>query len=116
MVLVVEHGSSRSGRWLRRHRLRIALRTALAEGVLVLLDVIPGWTAIVLAIGLVGFYLVAGRSLRNDGARQLSWIAAVSQLLVALVPALVALLTLAAIAVLVLIAAAALVLLFVDRR
>ena len=116
MVLVAAHGSSRTGRWLRQHRLRLALWTAVAEGVLVLFDVIPGWVAVALAGALVLFYVVVGRRLSSESARQIAWVGAVSQLLVALVPALVALLTIAAIAALVIIAAVALVLLFADRR
>lgn len=116
MVLVIEHGSTRGGRWLRRQRARLALWVAVAEGVLVLLGVIPGWTAFFVAVALLAFYVLVGRNLPTDSARQLSWIAAFSQLFVALLPLLVAVLTVAAIVVLIALAAAALALLFLDRR
>jgi hypothetical protein len=116
VVLVVEHGSTRGGRWLRRQRLKIALWVAVAEGVLVLAGVIPGWTAIALGVALVLFYVVVGRRLSHDTARHVSWIGAVSQLLVALLPVLVGLLTMIAIIALVVFAAVALALLFLDRR
>ena len=116
MVLVVEHGSSRGGRWLRRHRARVALWLAVTEGALVLFGVIPAWTALAVAALLVLFYVLVGRTLQNDAARQLTWIGAVSQLLVALLPLLVALVTITAVIALVVIAAVALALLFLDRR
>jgi hypothetical protein len=115
-VAVVEHGSSQRGRWLRRYRARLALWVAVAEGVLVLLGVIPTWTALIVAGGLLLFYVLVGRNLPTDTARQLSWIAAVSQLFVALLPVLVALLTIVAVIALVVLAVVALALLAVDRR
>ncbi len=116
MAVVVEHGSTRGGRWLRRNRLRLALWIAVLEGLLVLLDVIPGWTAIGVAAVLLLFYVFLGRNVPSDTIREVSWIAAVSQLLVAILPVLVALLTMVAIIALVVIAAIALALLFLDRR
>jgi hypothetical protein len=116
VALVVEHGSSRGGRWLRRNRLRFAFWIAVVEGVLVLFDVIPTWTALAVAALLLLFYLFVGRNLPSDAGREVSWIAAVSQLLVALLPILLALLTMVAIIALVVIAAIALALLFLDRR
>ena len=81
-----------------------------------LFDVIPGWIAIAVAVALVGFYILVGRNLSPDSARQASWIGAVSQVLVAALPLLVALLTMVAIVALVVLAAVALALLFLDRR
>jgi hypothetical protein len=43
---VVEHGGSRSSRWLHERRLRVAAILAVLEGLLVALDVIPSWLAI----------------------------------------------------------------------
>jgi hypothetical protein len=116
VALVVEHGSSRGGRWLRRNRLRFAFWIAVVEGVLVLFDVIPLWTALGVAALLLLFYLFVGRNVPSDAGRELSWIAALSQLLVAILPVLAALLTMVAIIALVVIAAVALALLFLDRR
>lgn len=116
MVLVVEHDSSRGSRWLRRYRTRLALWVAVAEGALVLLGVIPGWTALLVAAGLLLFYVLIGRNLPSDSVRQLTWIAAVAQLFVALLPLLVAVVTVAAVVALVVIALVALALLAFDRR
>ena len=116
MVLVVEHGSSAGGRWLRRYRTRLALWVAIAEGALVLLGVVPGWTALLVAAGVLVFYALVGRNLPTDSARQIAWIAAVAQLFVALLPILVAFVTVAAIVALVVLALVALALLAFDRR
>ena len=112
----VEHKATRSGRWLRDRRLKLALGIAIVEGILVVLDVIPGWVALVVGVVVVAFYVARGRELRSDSARQASWIAAASQVLVALVPVLMFVVTAAAILALAVLAVMALVLLFADRR
>jgi hypothetical protein len=114
-VPVVEHRSSATARWLRARRLRFALWTALAEGLLVLLHAIPWWFSILLAIGTIGFFFTFGRQLRSYTLRQVSWIAAVSQGLVILVPLLVLMLGWLALLAVVLIAVAAVVVLFSRR-
>jgi|SRR5437588_4321242 len=112
---VIEHGSSRSGRWLRARRTRIALWIAVIEGLLVAVHVIP-WVAGILAAALVvvlAFWVL--RNVHSDTVHQLAWIAGVSQAFVALVPILVIVigtLALIAVAVLALVALAAL---FADR-
>ena len=113
---VLEHGTTRSGRWLRDNRIRLALAIAVSEGVLVAFDVIDGTLAILVAFVLILFYFAFGRKLRWDWARESSWVAATSQGFVALVPILVIVIgTLAVIGVAV-IAVVALVLLFAERR
>jgi hypothetical protein len=113
---VLEHGTSRSGRWLRENRVRLALGIAVVEGVLVAFDVIDWIPALLVAALLVLFYFTYGRKLHWDWAREATWVAATSQVFVALVPVLVIVVgTLALIGVAV-IAVVALVLLFADRR
>ena len=112
----LEHGTSRAGRWLRARRLRIALWIAVLEGVLVVFDVISGWIALLAAAIVILFYLIVGRELRAGAVRQSTWILAMSQVFVALVPVLVFVvgaLALIAVGLLALIALAAL---FADRR
>jgi hypothetical protein len=111
----IEHRSSRTGRWLRARRLRLALWIAVIEGVLVVFDLIPGWTALVVGAIIVAFYFFVGRELRSDTIRQASWVAATSQLLVALIPVLLFVVGTVAIVVLALLAVVALVVLFADR-
>ena len=113
---VLEHRSTPGGRWLRARRLRIALGIALVEGLLVVLDVVDWWVAIVVSVVAIGFYLVAGRELRSYAGRQVSWIAAAAQALVVLVPILVVVISWLAIVALVILAVVALVLLLSDRR
>jgi hypothetical protein len=83
---VVEHGTTRAGRWLRARRLRTAGILAVAEGLLIVVHAIPKWAALIVAAAIVAVYLWAGRNVRWDTARQLGWIVAVWQALVLLVP------------------------------
>src|SRR5262245_1171772 len=79
---VVEHGASRSGRWLRERRLRIALAIALVEAIIVAFDEsVSRWTVILVAVAALAIYLWGRRSVRNDTARQVIWIVAASQAL-----------------------------------
>jgi hypothetical protein len=113
---VIEHDSTPGGRWLRERRLRIAIWIAVIEGVLVAFKVISWWVAVPLAAIAIAFYLYSGRDLKNDRFRNIAWIAATSQALVALVPVLVVVVgTLALIAVAAL-AGIALFMLLTDRR
>jgi hypothetical protein len=112
----IEHRSSRPGRWLRAQRVRVALAIALAEAVLVLVGFIPAWLALLVGAAIVAFYFLVGRNLRQDTIRQASWTAALSQILVALVPVLVFFIGVLAVFGLVALAVLALVVLFADRR
>jgi hypothetical protein len=113
---VVEHGTSRLGRWLRERRVRVALWIAVIEGVLVVFHAISWPIALIVAIAVVVMYFSAGNRLRSDLAGQIAWIAAVSQALVALVPVFVFIVGTLALIIVALLAVVALVLLFSDRR
>jgi hypothetical protein len=113
---VVEHGTSRPGRWLRERRVRVALWIAVIEGVLVVFHAISWPIALIVAIAVVVMYFSAGNRLRSDVAGQIAWIAAVSQALVALVPVFVFIVGTLALIIVALLAVVALVLLFSDRR
>jgi hypothetical protein len=112
----LEHGSSRSGRWLRSRRLQLALWLAVAEGLLVVVGIIPVWLALVVAAATLVFYLFVGRTIRADGVRQTLWVVAASQVLVALVPLLLLVLGVLAIMALVVLAGIAVVVLLANRR
>lgn len=113
---VLEHGSSRSGRWLRANRTRIALWIAVIEGALVVFDVIDVFPALLVAGLVVGAYFWLGQRMRPGLAKDALWVGAVSQAMVALVPVLVLVVgTLALIAVGIL-AAVVLILLLTGRR
>jgi hypothetical protein len=112
----LEHGSTRSGRWLRRYRLRIAVWIAVVEGLLIVLDVIPWWPALLVAAVLLAFWWFVGRNTRSDSVREGSRIAAASQAMMALIPIFVAVVGFLAILVLALLGVAAVLLLFSDRR
>ena len=112
---VLEHGSSRSGRWLRGRRFRATLWIAAGEGLLYLVHVLHWWEAVSLAAIAVLFWLYAGRQNHSDLVRQVSWILAVSQLLVLCVPIALAIVTAFAIGVVAILAIAALIFLFTER-
>jgi hypothetical protein len=112
----IEHREGPASRWLRERRLKIALGVALVEGILVVVDVIPEWVAIVIGAAIVAYWWVAGRNYRWQLPRQVSWTAAMSQVFVALVPVLAFVLTALAIVALVILAIVALVALLADRR
>ena len=114
--LTIEPGHSRLGRSLRENRLRIALLVALVEGILVLVGEIAWWAVVLVAIVAVAVYVSNGRKAGRQEVREVSWIFAVSQLAVVLVPALALVLTAFAVIALVLLAVVALVVLLRDRR
>lgn len=116
MSYAIEHGSSRTGRWLRENRLRITLAIAAVEGLLYLFGVLSWWVAVLFAAITGAFWWYAGRSHRSDVVRHVSWILAASQLLVVCVPLALGLVKAVAIAVVALLAIAALIFLFTDRR
>ena len=112
----LELRESRSGLWLRARRLRLALLVGLVESVLVLVGD-SGWYWVLAAAAVaVAFYLFVGRSLRFHATRELSWIAAASQLIAVLVPLLWVLVKAVAIVALVVMAVVLLVMLLADRR
>jgi hypothetical protein len=111
----IEHGSSRTGRWMRERRIRFTLWLATIEGVLYLFHVVHWWAAVALALVFVAIWFYAGRTSRSDTVRQLTWILAAAQLLVLLVPIVLAVAKVVAIAVVALIAVAALIFLFTER-
>jgi hypothetical protein len=82
----IDHGSSRSGRWLRERRIKIALWIAVIEGLLVAVHVINRWVAIAVAAAAIALYFFTGRESRSYTARQVSWILAASQAIVVLIP------------------------------
>jgi hypothetical protein len=113
---VLEHRTTRSERWLRRYRTRIAFWIAVVEGLLLVVGAVNRWAALLIAVLIIVGYFAFVRQISWPIAREIGWIAAVSQALVALVPILVILVgTLALIAVGVL-AIVALIVLFGDRR
>lgn len=112
----VEHREGRFAPLVRRRRVHLILWIVLVEGILVLFGAIPWWSVLVLAAAAFAVYVLFGRGHGNQLVREVSWIAAVSQLVVVLVPVLAVILTALAVVALVVVAVGVLVLLLLDRR
>ena len=68
--------------WLWANRLKLAIAIAVIEGLVVAFEKdFSRITVIVIAIPVILFYLLAGRTLETRIARELSWILAMSQAL-----------------------------------
>jgi hypothetical protein len=113
----IDHGTSRTGRWLRARRNRFALIVALVESIVVVIfHDVSRWTVIGLAVVAFVLYWFAGRASRSDTFRQTSWIFATSQLLAVLAAILAFILLWTAILAAVVFAVIALFFVFTDRR
>jgi hypothetical protein len=113
---VIEHQSSRTGRWLRARRVRISLWIAVIEGLVVAFEKdFSRWTVIIVAVPLLALYLVWGRNATSDTMRQISWIAASSQALAVVVVVLSFIIAWLALVIAGIFAAIALLFLLVDR-
>jgi hypothetical protein len=95
---------------------RIAAAVALVEGILIVFDAISGWAAIAVAAVVLAFYFAVGRHLRRDVARDASWTAALSQVLVVFVPVATFVFGVVVLLALAVLAAVALFVLVADRR
>jgi Ca2+/Na+ antiporter len=113
---VIEHQETPRAAGLRRNRLRFALGIAALEGLAVIVGAIPWWVVVLLAAGAVALYLTVGRDHERGEVRQATWIAAVSQLLVVLVPVAIVVATFLAVGIVALVAIGLLVALLTDRR
>lgn len=113
---MTDPAESRRGLWLRERRLWLALLIGIVESILVLVNGVGWFVVVALAAVAVAFYVFVGRSSRYHAVRELSWIAAASQLIAVLVPVLWELVRIVAIVVLAVLAAGFLVLLLADRR
>jgi hypothetical protein len=112
---VLDHGTTKSGRWLRANRIKLAIWIAVAEGLLIIVGALPRLPTMFLAIVIVGLYFWLGRRVTFDTGRQVFWVAAASQALVALIPILVIVVGTFALIAIGFIAVIALILLFSDR-
>ena len=113
---VLEHGTTRTGRWLLRYRTKIAFAIAVVEAILLVAGAISRPAALLVAVLVIVGYLWLGRKLRPPLLRDLAWIAAVSQALVALVPLLLFVVTAVAVVAVAILAVVALVILLSRRR
>ncbi|MGD0272731.1 MAG: hypothetical protein ABSB96_03265 [Gaiellaceae bacterium] len=111
----IEHGSSKSSRFLHANRFRIALIIVIVEALLVAFNAIALWLAVVIAAGVLVLYLL-GRHELSGSARELAWIVAASQAVGVLVFVLTLVAIVLVIVALVVLALAALGALLIERR
>ena len=104
-----------SNGFLRTYRLRISLWTAVIEGLLVVVGVIPHVVVYVLAVVAVVFWVSAGRTYKSATARQAAWIFTASQAIAVLVPIFLFVAKIIAIFAIALMAVVALIFLFAER-
>ena len=113
----IDHGTSKTGRWLRARRTRIVLWIAVLEGILVALTHdFTKWTVVAIAIPVLAVYVFWGRNARSDTVRQVAWIAGASQALAVVVAIFAFLLSWLALALAGVFAVIALIFLFSERR
>ena len=113
----VEHGTGRTGRWLRVHRVRAALWIAVIESLIAAFTHdVSRWTIVALAAIFVPLYLLWGRRRRSDTLHQVSWIAATSQALAVVAVVFASILGLFVLVLAALFAVVALAMIFSDRR
>jgi hypothetical protein len=113
---IVEHGETRTSRWLRERRLRIALAIGVIESILVLTSQIRWFWVLGLFLLFAAVYVVVRRRVENETARHVAWTAAFSQVLPFVIPLLWGLVEFVAIAVLVVVALVVAALLLLERR
>ena len=111
----IEHRQSASALWLRERRLRLALLIAFVESLIVLFSD-HGWRYVIIAVVLaLAAYWFIGRR-RSGIIYEITWVAAVSQLLAVLVPVLWVLVKTLALIVLIGLAVFLLAALLLDRK
>jgi len=114
---VIDAHSTRASRWLREHRLRLALWIAVLEGIVVAVrGDISRWTVVIIAALVLLLYMSLRDRVRWDAGRQVLWIVAASQVLALLVVILAFVVGMIALVLVALFAVFALIYLFSDLR
>jgi hypothetical protein len=111
----IEHGSTRTSRWLQERWVSIGVAIAIAEGLFIVLGELSKWPAVIVAVVLLVGFVRFGRSIQSPTGRIATRIVALSQALVVFVPLLIGLVYAAAIFALVALGIVALALLFRGR-
>jgi hypothetical protein len=113
----IESGSSKTGRWLRERRLKLAIWIAVFEGIVVALrGDVSRWTVVGIAALVLIIYVLLRDRIRWDAGHQVLWIVAASQALAVLVVILAFIVGSVALILVGLFAVIALVYLFSDLR
>ncbi len=111
----IEHGSSGAQRFLHANRFKIVLVVVIVEALLIAVDALSLWLALVVAGCLLALYLLFRREL-SGAPSELAWIVAASQALGVLVFVLVLVTVALVVIAVVLLALAVLGAIVMDRR
>ncbi|HEX5469349.1 MAG TPA: hypothetical protein VFW80_09925 [Gaiellaceae bacterium] len=112
---VIEHRESAAAQWMRDRRLRLALLIAFVESLVVLFSEHGWWYVVAAAVVACAAHWFVGR--RKGGVlHEITWTAAVSQLLAMFVPILWEVVKILAIVVLLILGGFLLVTLLLDRK
>jgi hypothetical protein len=103
------------GKLLDSYWFRGAMLVAFVEGILVAVDVIPRWVAVVIAVPVIAGYFLRGRKVRDPSRRQVLWALAFSQAIVLLVPLITWIIGAVAVVVAAVVAAIVIFALIIDR-
>ena len=114
---VIEAHSTRTSRWLRERRLKVALWIAVLEGIVVAVrGDVSRYTVLLLAVAVLAIYVMLRERVHWDAGRQVLWIVAASQALALLVVILAFIVGVIALVLVGLFAVLAVVYLFTDLR
>jgi FtsH-binding integral membrane protein len=111
----LDQPGSRPARYLKEHRLRLAIWIGAVEGLLTIF-VLSHYVVYVLAIVAIAWWFTMGRRYSSATARHLSWIFAASQAIAVLIPVILHIAKWAAITAVVIAAAIGLFILFTERE
>jgi hypothetical protein len=109
-----EHRAERG--WLRENRLRIAILIGIIETIAIVFSDATWFWALALAVIAFMLYFFVGRERPSGPIRDLTWIAAASQVLPVLIPVIVSLVSVLALVVVGVVAALIAGMLYLDRR
>ena len=113
---VLEHRASRTSRWLRAYRFRIALGIAVVETILIAANVLQWRWAVLIAAAAFAFYVLVGRRSSRPAVRQVAWMVALSQAIPLLFPLFLGAITAVAIVIVAIFVLVVVAMLFFDRR
>ena len=116
VTAALDHPDSKPARYLREHRLRLAIWIGAIEGFLTLIGFLPHLAVYILAAVAIGWWFTMGRRYTSATARHLTWIFASSQAIAVLIPSVLHIAKWLAVSAIIVAAAIGLIILFTERE